>query len=91
MKAREFPSTDLRYSGYILAGYNTLLMYIFLSGVLPLSALACLPIITSFLSGYVTQSNIILLGLLEFSQCLVTLAVMATFIYLREKNNTVDQ
>jgi hypothetical protein len=85
MKSREFPGTDLGYSGYILAGYNTLLMYIFLSGVLPVSALACLPILESLISGYITQSNIILLRLLEFSECLGTLAVMATFIYLREK------
>jgi hypothetical protein len=75
----------LRYTDYASAIYNTFLMHILLSGILPVSLIASVPIITSFASGYINASQIITLGLFEFSQIVLSLAIMITFIVLKEK------
>ena len=79
----------LRYTGYILAAYNTFLMHILLSGILPVSALPCLPIVKSFISGYINPSNLIILGLFEFGQTALSLAIMITFIFLKERQKNL--
>lgn len=75
----------LCFTGYVMAAYNTFLMYVLLSGTLPVSVLASIPIITSFISGYIDPSRIVLLGLFEFSQALLSMAIIITFIFLNER------
>ena len=81
-------TTNLKYlrsTGYILAAYNTLLMRIFLSGTLPVSVVACFPIMASLVSSYIDPAQIVLLGLFEFTQGFLLLIIMGTFIVLKEK------
>jgi hypothetical protein len=77
----------LRYTGLIFAGYNTLLMHVLLSGTLPVSAMACIPIITSLLANYIGPTHIVLLGLFEFAQVLLSIFIMGTFVFLKEKRS----
>ncbi|CAF4238256.1 unnamed protein product [Rotaria sp. Silwood2] len=77
----------LRYVGYIMAFYNTTLMHCLLSGVLPVSLISCIPIITSLISGFINPTYIILLGFFEFSQALLTIIIMLTFIVKNDKKN----
>ena len=74
----------LRSTAYILAGYNTLLMHIFSSGALPVSVVACLPISMSLMSSNIDPTQIVLLGLFEFSQGFLLLMIMAAYIVLHE-------
>lgn len=75
----------LRYSSHIQAAHNTVVMHILLSGILPVSILSCVPIITSFISTYFNEDDLIFLGLFEFGQTLLSSGIMITFIFLKER------
>ncbi len=75
----------LHYTGYLMAAYNIILMHVLLNDILPVSVLACIPIIISFVSSDIDSSKIILLGLFEFSQLLLSIVIMGTFIFLNER------
>jgi hypothetical protein len=74
----------LRYTGYSMAIYNTIFMHLLLCGVLPVSVIACVPIITSFISTFIKPTQIVMLGFFEFSQMLLTLVILITFIAIKE-------
>ncbi|CAF3362978.1 unnamed protein product [Rotaria socialis] len=80
----------LRYTGYFMAGYNTFLMRILLSGKLPVSFFACIPIIASLISGYIDSSNLVVLGFFEFSQIVLTMMILSTFSYLYSKAKNLE-
>ena len=75
----------LHYTGYLMAVYNVVLMHILLNGILPVSILAVIPIITSFISSEIDSFNTILLGLFEFSQALISVIIMGIFLFLKER------
>ncbi|CAF5000873.1 unnamed protein product [Rotaria sp. Silwood1] len=75
----------LRCTGYLMAIYNTLLMHVLLNCILQVSAVACIPILTSFGAGYIDISKIILLGICEFSQVFLSLVIMGTFYFLIDR------
>jgi len=61
------------------------MMHLLLSSVLPVSVVACVPIIASFISGFINPIQIFTLGLFEFSQMLLAAIIIVTFIVVKEK------
>ena len=77
----------LRYTGLIFAMYNTLLIHVLLSGTLPVSAMACIPIVTSFLSNCIDPTQIVSLGVFEFAQVLLAGTIMGTYVIQKERES----
>ena len=71
----------LRYTGYIYAAYNTLLMHLLLSGTFSVSFVSCLPILTSFISANINPTHIVWLGFFELTQGLLSLCIFGTYMY----------
>lgn len=78
----------LRYTGYVMAIYNTILMHVLLNGVLPVSLTSCISIFASIASNYIDQSTIILLGIFEFGQIFLSVMIFGTFVALKEQINS---
>ena len=75
----------LRYTGLVFAGYNTLLMHLLLSGTVPISVVACVPIITSFVASSIDPGQIVLLGFFEFTQLIISSVIIGAFAIQRDR------
>jgi hypothetical protein len=62
-----------------------MLMHILLSGILPVTIMACIPIIASLGASFIDPTQIITLGVFEFGQVLLVLIIVGTFVILKEK------
>jgi len=76
----------LRYSGYVMVMYNTMLMHVLLDGALPVSIVTCAFIVISLTSNLIDSTQIFLLGVFEIGQTSFTFMIMIAFIMLKEKN-----
>jgi len=72
----------LLFTGYITALYNTILVHLLLSEVLPVSVIACVPIIASFMSGFIDPTQIVILGIFQFGQLFLTIIIFNNQISL---------
>jgi hypothetical protein len=71
----------LRYTGFVFAGYNTVLMHFILRETFPASAVAWVPIITSLVASCIDRTQIVLLGLFQMSQVIVWLTILMIFSF----------
>ncbi len=62
--------------------YNTILMHLLLSKVLPVSVLAYIPIIVSFISDFSNPTQIVILGIFQFDQVFLTITIFNSQISL---------
>jgi hypothetical protein len=74
----------LRYMGFVFAGYNTLLLHLLLSGTVPISVVAYVPIITSCIAGLIDPAQIVRLGLFEFTQLIISSVIFGTFVIQKD-------
>lgn len=78
----------LRYTGYVMVIYNTVLMHALLNGLLPISLTSCVPIFASIASNYIDSSTIIMLDIFEFGQIFLSITIFGTFIALKARINS---
>lgn len=75
----------LRYTGFVFAGYNTVLMHRLLRETFPTSAVAWVPIVTSLAASCIDRTSIVLLGLFHMSQAVVWLTILIIFSVRRQE------
>ena len=75
----------LRYTGFVFAGYNTVLMRFLLRETFPASAVAWVPFITSLVASCIDRTQILLLGLFHMSQAIIWFIIMLIFIFHAEQ------
>ena len=74
----------VQYTGLVFAGYNILLMHLLLGRIVPVSVLACVPIVTSLIATSIDPAHIVRLGLFEFTQLIISFVIFGTFVILKD-------
>ena len=69
----------LRYTGFVFAGYNTVLMRFLLRETFPTSAVAWVPIMTSLSASCIDRTQIVLLSIFHMSQAIVWFTILIIF------------
>ena len=77
----------LCYTRYIYAAYNMLLIYLRISGTLPVPFMSCIPVIMSFTSGNIDLAHTASLGLFGLTQGLLSWCTFATYMLHKYKKS----